>query len=391
MALPAAGYSAKRLAELIDDCRTAIRAELGAALQLENSVVGNFADLMMARLDEISEATQDLYDSFDERTAIGVYLDNLCSIVGVTRIEAAKSQVTLTLGTAGGVPVLVPAGSTVVAADGQEWVSTANVTIPPAATEDGTFEPPLTGAITAIAASLDVPGTASIGTPITGWDTVTQATAATPGRDRETDEELRLRRRESLQIVGSASVNAIRAALREVDGVTHARVFENATDYPTTVGGVTLPGHTYLVVVYPDPATATLRQEIAEVIWRRAPAGIASVDATGVLVTTYAATVVDVEGISQTVYFGVADPLALTCTVTVEDGSPPPVDADIKAAIIAYIDTLGMGDSPKALPVYEALGEVDGVEDVTALAFVGAPSDVEVPTLIPIAITVTHV
>jgi hypothetical protein len=220
---------------------------------------------------------------------------------------------------------------------------------------------------------------------------VVQAADAVPGRDIETDEDLRLRRRESLQIIGSASVNAIRAALREIDGVGEAIVHENATDYPVVIGGVTVPGHQYLVIVYPNPATAALQETIAEAIWRRAPAGIASADASAVLVTTYTATVTDVEGIDQIVRFAVPDALALgPCTVTVVDGNLVP-DAVIHAAIIAAIDTLGIGEAPKMLPIYAALDAIPGINDVTAFAIVGTPTDLEKCTLIAGAITVTHV
>ena len=61
-----------------------------------------------------------------------------------------------------------------------------------------------------------------------------------------------------------------------------------------------LPPNSYLVVVYPTPATADERAEIAQAIWDRAPAGIRSADATGVL-TTWTAVVTDVEGVAQTV------------------------------------------------------------------------------------------
>uniref|UniRef100_A0A6M3J7W5 Putative baseplate protein n=1 Tax=viral metagenome TaxID=1070528 RepID=A0A6M3J7W5_9ZZZZ len=390
MALPLTGYIATRLAQLIIDARAAIRAELGAGLLLENSAIGTFADVMMARLDELAEASQDLYDSFDERNASGVYLDNLCTLVGVTRIPAAYSLVTLSLGTGAG-PVVVPAGSTVRDDQGQDWVLTAGVTIPALGAIDGIFSPPLPGPVTAAAATLDVPGTATIVTPIADWDTVTQAADAVPGRDVETDEELRLRRRESLQIIGSASVNAIRSALREIDGVGEAIVYENATDYPVTVGGVSIPGHQYLVIVYPDPALAALQQTIAESIWRRAPAGIASADASAVLGTTYTATVTDIEGIDQVVRFAVPDALALNpCTVTVVDGNLV-ADAVIKAAIIAVIDDLGIGEAPKLLPVYTALDAIPGINDVTALAFVGVPTALEKCTLAAIDIAVTHV
>ena len=66
--------------------------------------------------------------------------------------------------------------------------------------------------------------------PISGWNSITNLVAGQTGREIETDAELRLRRQNSVRIVGSATVEAIRARiLQEVSGVTQAFVFENRT------------------------------------------------------------------------------------------------------------------------------------------------------------------
>lgn len=67
-------------------------------------------------------------------------------------------------------------------------------------------------------------------TPIAGWQSLTNTTAGITGREIETDAELRLRRQNSVRIIGAATVEAIRARLlQEVAGVTQAFVFENRT------------------------------------------------------------------------------------------------------------------------------------------------------------------
>lgn len=67
-------------------------------------------------------------------------------------------------------------------------------------------------------------------TPIGGWESITNLKAGVTGREIETDAELRLRRQNSINILGSATVEAIRARLlQEVSGVTQAFVFENRT------------------------------------------------------------------------------------------------------------------------------------------------------------------
>lgn len=67
-------------------------------------------------------------------------------------------------------------------------------------------------------------------TPLSGWESVDNFKAGVTGRNIETDAELRLRRKNSIRIIGAATVEAIRARLlQEVSGVTQALVFENKT------------------------------------------------------------------------------------------------------------------------------------------------------------------
>jgi uncharacterized phage protein gp47/JayE len=67
-------------------------------------------------------------------------------------------------------------------------------------------------------------------TPVAGWSSLTNFQAGITGRFAETDAELRLRRQNSLRVLGAATVEAIRARLiQEVPGVTSVLVFENVT------------------------------------------------------------------------------------------------------------------------------------------------------------------
>jgi hypothetical protein len=67
-------------------------------------------------------------------------------------------------------------------------------------------------------------------TPIGGWNSINNPVAGVTGRNVETDSELRIRRRNSIRLLGAATVEAIRARLlQQVDNVTSAFVFENRT------------------------------------------------------------------------------------------------------------------------------------------------------------------
>lgn len=67
-------------------------------------------------------------------------------------------------------------------------------------------------------------------TPVAGWQSITNFKAGVTGRFQETDEALRLRRAQSLRVLGAATVEAIRArVLQEVPGVSSVTIFENVT------------------------------------------------------------------------------------------------------------------------------------------------------------------
>lgn len=67
-------------------------------------------------------------------------------------------------------------------------------------------------------------------TPVAGWQSLTNFKAGVTGRNQETDEELRIRRANSLRVLGSGTVEAIRSRiLQEVPGVSSVLVFENVT------------------------------------------------------------------------------------------------------------------------------------------------------------------
>ena len=86
-----------------------------------------------------------------------------------------------------------------------------------------------------------------IETPVSGWTAVNNFVAGDEGRDVELDAEARLRRTESLQVVGAAVLEAIVARmLQDVDGVTQVKGYENRTD---VVDGDGRPPHSIEIVV----------------------------------------------------------------------------------------------------------------------------------------------
>ena len=162
-----------------------------------------------------------------------------------------------------------------------------------------------------------------IETPVAGWDSVTNLADITPGRDIESDAALRLRREETLSTAGAATVDAIRAALLEIDEVTTARVFENDS---MVVNGFGRPPKSIEPVVLGGDTV-----EIAQTIWDTKAGGIETYGA--ITETAY-----DDSGFPHDVSFSrpTEIPIYVIVNITTDDDFPVGGEDSIKEAIVAY-------------------------------------------------------
>lgn len=107
----------------------------------------------------------------------------------------------------------------------------------------------------------------SIATPVLGWDSVNNPENGVLGEELETDEELRIRFRDSKYIRAQNLTDSIYSALLAIDGVITAGVHENDTDSYDPV--FDLPPHSFRAVVQGGAPS-----EIAAAIWKNKPTGI---------------------------------------------------------------------------------------------------------------------
>lgn len=174
------------------------------------------------------------------------------------------------------------------------------------------------GALEAEANSLTV-----IDTPVLGWDSVTNPLAASAGNEEETDEELRLRFRNSKFERSTNILDALYSALTNVDSVESVTVYENDTD---ATDGNGLPPHSFMAVVLGGES-----EDIANTIWLNKPAGISSIGSTTV-------EIIDSQGFARDINFERPDPIPIYIEIELTTDSSYPADGDdqIKAAIINY-------------------------------------------------------
>jgi len=203
------------------------------------------------------------------------------------------------------------------------------------------------GAVAAPAASLTV-----IETPIAGWASCTNALDATLGQEIETDAELRIRRLQTLAAPGSATVDAIRAEILDVDDVTAALVFENDTNAVDIAGR---PAKSVEAVVL-DGVDA----DIAEALWDVKPAGIETFGGVTVVVT-------DSQGFTHDVNFSRPTPVPiwLEVDITIDSDFPVGGATAIETSIITFAEAaFSISDDVITTQLYESIHDIAGITDI---------------------------
>jgi uncharacterized phage protein gp47/JayE len=312
----------ERVAQLVAD----YQAIYGDDIQVNpDDIDGQFLGILAERISDLDQLAEDVYNALNPQLATGVGLSRLVQLNGIRRQAGAYSTATVTLGGTAG--TLIPAGSLVQSpANTNMWQTVADATIASTGTATVGVRCTVFGAIAAASGALT-----KISSPLFGWQTVTNASAATLGRSEETDEDLRIRRRASTNTPGQCILDALYGALANLPGVVAARVYENYSDAIDSNG---LSAHSiYCVVDGGDDA------QIANLIWVKKTAGTT-------LIGSSVQTVTDSQGQPHDVrYARPADVnVYIAVSVTKRPGYPTAGAVAIKNAIVAYGLTLAIGD-----------------------------------------------
>lgn len=190
-------------------------------------------------------------------------------------------------------------------------------------------------------------------TPMLGWDSVINPVAATPGEERETDEELRLRFRNGKFDRATNTLDAIYSALINLDNVSEVTIYENDT---SVVDGNGVPAHSFLPIV-----SGGLSTDIANAIWDNKPIGILSYGNTTVSIN-------DVQGFPHDVSFSRPDPVVIyiSMDITTDVNFPPNGNDAIKSALISYFEAnFGTGDDVIYSRLYTPINSIPGHEVVS--------------------------
>lgn len=352
------GYVLEPYQTLKDGIKERMRQLMGVDVLLtDNSDLGRFCGLMAERLYTMDQKLEGVATLLDPEQATGVFLDGLCGILGIERSAATYSSVELTL--TGDADAFAAAGDiSVENVDGIAFVSAADVTLDADGAGTVTAIAAASGAILASAGTL----TGTDGLP-DGFTAVTNETDAEPGAPADTDAILREKRRARLGAAGRGTLDAFYAALFDADQVTglqDARIIQNLTDADDSDGR---PPHSLEVVTIGGNAT-----QIAAVVWAQSPLGIRRVSTA----FSYSIDVTDAQGEVHSIVAGYGRRVvfAVALTITTRSGwSRTNGQAQVKAAIVAYMAGLGLGDEINDLDIRAAIRTVSGVDSVTSMTF----------------------
>ena len=398
------GWVTKTLGEIRDDLVAGFRSVFGQGVNVDpRSRNGQLIDIMAERLSDVWELGESLAVVFDPFSVGGVLLDNLAALTNTVRKAATKSVVSVVaIGTNGTtIPALrklsvsgsgkqfenalavaisnspswvalTPfAAGSIIASSGAIWrASTGGTTASTTPSGAGPFvDGGITwirlgtgtahglgvwtctenGPVNAYAGTLTV-----IDTPVAGWASAINPLDAAVGTNTETDVELRVRRQLEIAGIGTSSIDAIRAQILKVPGVTTCTVFENCTD--VSVGGISPHAFEALVEGGDDAA-------IRAAIFKKS-AGIETVGNVSGFVS-------DSAGGSHSIKFSRPTSVNIWVSVSlVKDPAVYPLDGDslVKSAIINAGDARGLGfDVVRSRISGDIFRSVPGVLDVSTV------------------------
>lgn len=202
-----------------------------------DSMDGQWLALLAQSNYDVAALGAQVYNAFSPVTAQGVGLSMNVQISGIQRQIPSNSTVVLTIvGQAG----TVITNGIAVDENNNQWVLPSTVTIPIGGSINVTATAQNAGSVTAPANTIT-----GIFTPTRGWQTVTNAAAASVGTAIETDAQLRQRQALSVSNPSLTVLDGTEGAVANVPGVDAVQIYENYEDTSDDNG---LPPHSFSVI-----------------------------------------------------------------------------------------------------------------------------------------------
>lgn len=359
------GFVRTRLADRITSLEAVLRSIFGDDIDLSpDSMDGQTVGILAESISNLDQLAEDTWNSFDPESAKQASLSRLVQLNGLRRIPGAHSTMTVTCVGQPGTTILK--GALVKNTNtGAVFKSLQDATIPESGEVDVPYQSIEMGVMLCPA------GTLKMDTAVYGWQSAHNKADAIPGRDEETDPELRIRRRYSTAVSSVGNTDSLYATLSGLDGVVQARVFENRTAIDDQATGI--PKHGTYCVVY-----GGVTDDIAKAIWATAGAG-------SPLHGAITAHVVDSQGVTQEVKFSrpPLTPIHIVVNVKKLPGYPLDGDERIKQALVEWGQAhQRIGEDVITSQLYTPVSTVQGISIqhiyASTQAAPSAPGDVDI-------------
>ncbi len=276
------------------------------------------------------QLAQMVYNNQSPQNAVGIGLDNIVKLNGLTREAATYSTVTLSIkGEAG---TVINGG---VAEDKNKYLWD----IP-----DGSTIPD--GEILEVLATCETPGSieaaageiAMFANPQYGLYNVYNAKPATPGKDVETDAHLQYRQSLSVAMPSQTPIEGTLSAIQTVTDVDRVIIYENATDLTDDYG---IPSHSIAAVVEGgEDAEVALQIALHKTI------GCGTYGDIGILLES--------QDLTEPISFSRPEYIPVNVLITVEPLSnyTQVVQDDIVSNVKEYLNSLSIGQDVHASSVF---------------------------------------
>jgi len=257
------GFIIPAESEILTGVMTDLNAAFGGNLNMAlETPQGQLATSLTAIIGDKNDQFLLYTNGVDPAYAAGRMQDAIGRIYFIERNPATSTTVNCLCSGAAG--TVIPLGSLATATDGNVYVSTSAGTIGLGGTVTVPFAAQTTGPIACPASSVTV-----IYRAIPGWDSITNVSAGTEGRDVESRADFEARRIASVALNARNTLDAIRGAVLNVADVADAYVTDNSTAAPVVVQGVTIPAYALYVCV-----SGGVGQDVANAVWSKKPPGI---------------------------------------------------------------------------------------------------------------------
>lgn len=282
---------------------------------------GHLVGIFTFELAQVWTELNSVYNSYNPNSAVGDSLRNLGLLSGLPLGAATRSVATIDLiGTTG---TIVPIGSVVSDAKGNEFTTTNVATIPASVQAIATLSGPT---------NVDAGTLVNIDSPVSGWTSISQPVNGRVGTVAQTETQYRNLRNRTVLRNYTAITDVIKARLLEVLGIDQVAILNNDSAVDTLPDGTpTNTIHVTVGEVHPDVTD----YDIGQVILSTKGLGCPTYGSTTVVVK-------DVQGNDHSISFSKATalPIFMDIEILFLDGDYAGAEENIRNDLLNHINSL---------------------------------------------------